>query len=296
MSPETIGILGGLGSALGWAIGAILFKRLGEKLSPVVMAFGKSGLSVLFLGVGLMLTGTTLPSREDMALLAASGLIGIALADVLFFAALRELSPQVLIIFLTVGQVITAVLAMIFLGETPGVAMWSGMALILLGVSLVLWPKEKGLSWAASRKGMIFGLLSSLSMSASMVMAKGALDETTALEGTFYRMAAGFTGLMLWLAVQGRLKTSVAAFAEKDLAWRFMLSVCVITFGGFWLSLVAIKNLPVAPASSLISLEPIFILPLSALVLKEKIYFRDIGAALLASLGVTILCFACAPG
>lgn len=291
MSNETIGILGGLGSALGWAVGAILFKRIAERMSPLLMAFGKSGLSAVLLAVGLACWGGRIPQGEDALLLVLSGLVGIALADVLFFAALRELSPQVLIIFLTVGQVITAVLAILFLGEVPHVGTWVGMALILAGVSAVLWPKESGLSWMATRKGILYGLLSSLCMSGSMIMAKGALDETSALEATFLRMAAAFFGLLLWLVVRRQLTGAFQIFGEKGLARQFTAAVCVITFGGFWLSLVAVKNLPVAPATSLISLEPVFILPLAAIFLREKIYLRDVAGACLACIGAAVLCY-----
>ncbi len=295
MTREMMGIAAGLGSALGWAVGAILFKRLGESLSPVVMAFGKCALSVVFLGAGLLLAGGRIPSLPDAALLAASGIVGIAVADVLFFAALRELSPQILVIFLTVGQVITAVLAMLFLGETPALMAWIGMAFILCGVSLVLWPKERGLSQAATRKGILYGLLASGCMSASMVMAKGALSEVSALEGTFLRMSAGFIGLSLWLGARRQLGSAAASFSKQGLAVPFILSVCVITFAGFWLSLVAVKNLDVAPANSLLSLEPILVLPLAATILKEKIFARDIAGAVVATLGVVLLCFAYAP-
>jgi drug/metabolite transporter (DMT)-like permease len=49
------------------------------------------------------------------------------------------------------------------------------------------------------------------------------------------------------------------------------MSVAVVTFGGFWLSLVAIAHLDVAIANTLTATESLFVLPLAAFLLKERI-------------------------
>lgn len=284
-----VGIAAGLGSAASWAIGAILFKRIGTRLSPIVMTLGKSGLGALFLGIALVFAGATIPGTHDLVMLVASGLVGIAISDVLFFAALQELSPKTLVILLTVGQVNAALLAMAFLGEFPPWVAWCGIALILSGVSVVLWPSGGEPGPRESRRGIALGLASSICMSGSGVMAKAALADVSALEGTFIRMLAGFGGIAAVLLFRGKLFSSLGDFSKQGLAAPFLGAVSVITFGGFWLSLLAIKNLQVAVANSLLSLEPVLVLPLAALILKERVLGREIAGALLATAGVIVL-------
>lgn len=289
MNLSFVGVLAGIGSAASWAIGAILFKQIGSHLSPLVMTLGKSGLGVLYLGLALAVTCASVPAAGDLWMLAASGLVGIAISDTLFFAALRDLSPKTLVILLTVGQVNASILAMIFLGEFPSTIAWLGIGLILTGVSIVLWPTGGTPAPPARRKGILLGLASSLCMSGSVVMAKDALADVSALEGTFIRMLAGFVGIALVLAFRRRLLSSLWDISKQGLALSFLAAVFVVTFGGFWLSLVAVKNLNVAAANSLLSLEPVLILPFAAFFLKEKLLGREIAGAIIATAGVIVL-------
>ncbi len=79
-------------------------------------------------------------------------------------------------------------------------------------------------------------------------------------------------------------------FREPRLLGLFVVSVCVVTFGGFWLSLVAIKYVDVSIAYTLNSTEPLFILPLAVLILKEKITLRALLGTVVALAGIACLC------
>jgi len=87
----------------------------------------------------------------------------------------------------------------------------------------------------------------------------------------------------------GRVSAWILPFSEPKLLAFFVISVCVVTFGGFWLSLVAIKYVDVSIAYTLNSTEPIFILPLAALFLKEKITLQKVAGTLIAIAGIACL-------
>jgi drug/metabolite transporter (DMT)-like permease len=70
----------------------------------------------------------------------------------------------------------------------------------------------------------------------------------------------------------------------------FIFSIGIITFGGFWLSLVAVKYVDVSIANTLNSTEPLFVLPLAAIFLKEKIAVKTFIGATIATAGVALLC------
>ena len=290
MTSPAIGIAAALGSAASWALGAILFKRIGESMSPLAMTLAKSVVSVILLGIALLFLGFSSITPHNLWLLVASGLIGIALGDTLFFAALQHLGPQTLVVLMMVGQVVTALLALVFLGERPSAAAWGGIACVLVGVTIVLWANLSGEGQRSRTRGIVLGLLSVGCMSVSVILAKQGLDTASAMQETCVRMLAGALGIALYGLLTGQVRAWFAEGRNARLAGPFLFAVSVVTFGGFWLSLLALNHVPVATANTLNSLEPVFVLPLAAIFLKEKITLAQIVGTLAALAGVIVLC------
>jgi drug/metabolite transporter (DMT)-like permease len=290
MTSKTIGIAAALGSAACWALGAILFKRLGEQLSSPGMALVKSFLSAALLGAVLLLVGFDKVSTEALLWLGLSGAVGIALGDTFFFAALKQLSPHTLIMLLTSGQILTVLLAVLFLGEAPTLKTWLGIGLVVAGITVVLWAKLSGDRQASQLRGIALGILSVVCMSVSMVIAKKGLAEISAMQGLFIRMLAAGLTMLLLSTFQWRAGDWLAPFRQSGLLWQFFASVCVITFGGFWLSLLAIKHLDVSIANTLNSAEPLFVLPLGVCFLREKITLAALTGSVVAVAGISLLC------
>ena len=290
ISNNTIGILAALGSAASWSIGAVLFKELGESLSSFAMTLVKGAVSVLLLGVLTVLFGGYANiGREAYLYLILSGVLGIALSDTFFFSALKEVSPQTITLLFTFGQVVTVLLAVLLLGETLPLQGWAGIALIITGITIGMFSggTEKGTS---SLRGIILGLISILLMSFSVILTKKGLAEVSTLYATFIRMFSGTMGMLLVGITTRRLGSWVTPFRDNRLMLKFALSVCVITLGGFWLAIVAFKYTTVAVANSLISTEPIFVLPVAAFLLKEKVTLQAVIGAVVATVGVIVLC------
>lgn len=290
MDLRAIGISAALGSAASWAVGSLLFERLGERISPLAMTLAKGGVSVVLLGLTLVFTGYEDVERQPLLLLILSGLLGIALGDTFFFEALQDLGAHALVLLLMLGQVLTVVLAVLFLGETPTLSAWFGIVLVVLGIGIVLSAKLSGEKQALGLRGIAFGLLSVLCMSVSLIIAKKGLESISAIQATFIRMLSGTLGMLLFGTVTRRLGRWAMPFKDQNLACLFLVSVCVVTFGGFWLSLVAIKYVDVSIANTLNSTEPLFILPLTAIFLKEKIAFRAVVGTFITTVGIVFLC------
>lgn len=287
---KTIGLAAALGSAAAWALGSILFKRLGEKISSVSLTFAKGLLSVFLLGLVLPLTGFVWLDTQAILLLVFSGLLGIALGDVLFFEALQDLGPHALIVLATVGQVITAVLAVAILGDRPSVMAWIGILLVVSGVVVVLYARLKSESGKSNWRGIVLGLGAVLSMSVSIIILKQGLDSVSTIQATFIRMVAGTVGLFVLGAMTNRLGDWTTAFRQPRLFGSFLVAVCVVTFGGFWLSLVGVKYLDVSVANTLGSTEPLFVLPMAVVLLKERIPYTAIAGTSIAVLGIGLMC------
>ncbi len=287
---NTIGILAALGSAASWSIGAVLFKQLGESLSSFAMTLIKGAVSVVLLGLATLLVGGFANIGMDAYLyLILSGILGVALSDTFFFSALKEVSPQALTLLLTFGQVLTTLLAVLMLGETLPPLGWAGIAIIITGITIGMFQSfaDKGHS---SLRGILFGLISVLAMSVAAILTKKGLHDTSTLHATFIRMLAGTVGMLLAGIATRRLGGWVSPFRDIRLICKFTLSVFVITFGGFWLAIVAFKYTSVVVANSLIATEPIFVLPMAAIFLKEKVTLHAAAGAVIATVGVIILC------
>lgn len=290
MTSKTIGTLAALGSAASWALGAILFKRLGDQLSSPGMALVKSLLSAVLVGLLLLVVGFDKIDTQALLWLVLSGVLGIALGDTLFFAALKELSPHTLVVLLTGGQVLTVLLAVLFLGEAPSLKVWLGIGLVLAGITVVVWAKLSEEQQTSQLRGIVLGILSVVCMSFSLVIAKKGLLNISAMEGLFVRMLAAGLAMFLFSAFRWRAGDWLAPFKQPGLFWQFFASVCVITFGGFWLSLLAIKHLDVSIANTLNSAEPLFVLPLGYFLLKEKITLAALAGSVIAVAGIALLC------
>lgn len=290
MDYKVIGISAALCSAASWAVGSILFKRLGESISSLAMTLAKGGVSVVLLALMLALVGYQGMEQQSLLLLILSGVLGITLGDTFFFEALQDLGPHTLVLLLMLGQVFTVILAVIFLGETPTPEVWVGIVMVVLGIGIVLHAKLSGGWQVSGLRGIAFGLLSVLCMSVSIIVAKQGLESVSALQATFIRMLSGTTGMFFFGMATQRLGRWMATFNDLKLAGSFLLAVCVVTFGGFWLSLVAIKYVDVSIANTLSSTEPLFILPLAAIYLKERVSLRALIGTVITVGGIVILC------
>jgi len=295
LSFVTLAMLGGaaaLGSAAAWAVGSILFRRIGDEVSPLGMNLGKGLLGLILLGLALLVVGIEPVDAVSLGFLFASGLVGIAAGDTLFFMALIRLEPRLTLLLATIGQVFTVLLALVILGERPAVLAWPGMALVLGGVTWVMRERLGGETpdlLHQRRMGIVYGLLASLCMSVGILLAKVGVESVPALQATFLRLVAGVAGLVVWGVATRKLLSWLAPFRSLRRVRSMCLAVAVIMFGGFYLSLVALKLTDASIASVLNATEPLFILPLAALVLGERISARAGAGALVAVTGVALV-------
>lgn len=291
--PEKIlAITAALGSAASWALGAVLFKRVGEKMSPFAMTMAKGFASLLLLGAAMLMVGYVPMDGHSLMLLVLSGLIGIALGDSFFFKALGDLGPVSMLVLMMAGQVLTILLALVILQEMPRPAEWAGMALILAGVVVALSTDLKGDARPSGRRGIVYGIAAMVCMAVSIIIAKGPLDQVPSLQATFIRMGAGSVLVLGMGMMSGKVGTWMEPLRDGKFFAHFLLAVGVVTFGGFWLSMYAIKHLDVALANTLNSTEPIFVIPLAFFLLKEKIAIASVIGAVLVIIGVALVFFA----
>jgi len=277
-------------SACSWALGAILWRRLGEHLSSYSMNLGKVILGSIGLGIILLLIGFEPVGTQSVLFLGLSGVLGIAIGDTFFFLALMELGPRRASLMGALNPVAIAVAAALFLGERPSAGAWAGIAATTLGVGWVLWERAPAVGGAPdSSLGIRYGLLSVLCTAFAVLLAKVGVLSVPTVQAAWIRLVAGSIGLVLWGVCRSELGGWVRPFGNTRLLAKVVAVVTVVVIGGFWLSIVALKHIDASIAGTLNSTSPLFILPLSSVLLKEKISLRTILGTVVAIGGVALI-------
>ena len=294
MQNSTLGIIIALISTASWALCAISLKKLGERLDPVGMTTVKSLLSSVLLFIAVILTGTNIFINTNHLLpILLSGIIGIAIGDSLFFASLNRLSPMLLSLILFVGpDIFTGLFGFLFLNECPSVLAWLGILAILGGLGCFIFPLEEQTEDNNAKTtfvGIIFAFLSLVCMAYSFVIIKPVLIEVPTITATAYRMAV--SGIMLLITGIITRKFGIWKESLSDNKYKLKLSgtITLATFGGFWLSLLAIKHCDLIIASTIMSLEPVFILLFMVIFNKYKPKCKEYLGLLFVMIGLILI-------
>lgn len=283
------GVLAALGSTASWALCGVLFKRLGERLDPVGMTAAKSLVSVVaLLPLVWWMAELRIPTG-DLLLIAASGVVGIAVGDSFFFAALGRLSPLMLtVLLLTCPDVVTGLMGIFLLGEMPSLFVWAGICSVMAATVLLALPfdAQGGKSTAV---GVVYALLSIICSSVSTVIVKPVMTGEGGISPfsvTFYRMATAAVVLSAFACATRRTGKWSVPFRDMRYLAGFAGVTALVAYGGFGLSMAAFRYLDIVAAGALLSLEPVFVLPFMVFFAGHKVRMNDIVGMLLAVAGV----------
>ena len=289
---EIIGISAALISTLSWAIGTTKLKEIGEKASPITMTLVKSIYCAILLAIIALLTRANLFIKpEYLWTLIASGVVGITFGDCFFFASLKRLSPIVLSVILLAGpDIATGILSFIFLKELPSITTLIGIVTTLLGLSFIIFPvKEEG--GKSEISGYVFALLSLICMAASTVMLKPALTEIPTITATVYRLLFGGIALILYTVLTKQTGDYLEPFKDKSFAKPYFGVMSMLAIGGFWLSIMAFKNINLITASTLMTLEPLFILFIMMFCYRYKPLKKEVIGIIITLIGILLISY-----
>ncbi len=288
-----MGAIAALLSAFCWAVAAILFRRIGDRMTAVGINLTKGLVALFFIAVLLLpgfYSGLATLDTNSLVALALSGIIGICFGDTLYFLALMRLGAKRTLLLGSLIPVITALIAVVFLGEQMPVLAWLGMSLTIAGVTYVLWQrvsqKNRQQSREKYRSGLFFGLLFVVANAVGIIATKVGVADVPALEATFVRQVFAVAGLTFWGLMMRDLLGWVTPLRDGKLLKILFIASVIGAFLGTWLSIVALKYTYAAVAATLNSTSPLFILPLAAFWLKEHVSLREIVGALAAVIGI----------
>lgn len=281
-----------LGSAATWAVGVILARQLGAYLPPLALNLLKNTLVLGVLApVTLLLHWGDWPvlPTQDLAIVLASGVIGIALADTLYFRALNELGAGRMGIIGNLYSPLVLLLGFVFLDERLGPAQWVGFGLVGLGVLLVSRPPGE---WRThpqhTVRGIVIGMLAIALMAVAVVMVKRILEAQPLLWVTMVRLAGAVGGLLAlaaWPAMRARMR-----FDPRVVPWHRLVMAALIGQGlsmVFWLG--GYKYTSASVAAILNESASVFLVVLAAVWLREPLGRRAFAGVLLTFSGIACM-------
>lgn len=284
------GVGAALAAALAWTLASFLWRRLPTSLTAAQLNLLKNGLGLL------LLLPFSLPSgipalHGGWLLLVASGLLGIAAGDSLFFAALRRLGARRTLTVEAAAPVLTTLAALAVLGEWPRGLQLLGVGLVSVAVLLVARRSGSPGLPTEQRLGLLLALLAVLCASAGSLLARqGLLDQTISpLQAASVRLAAA-TLVQLPLA-PGLLAAACAGSGPRPARrrWpRVLMATLLGTTLGIVLQQTALSHLPASQAVTLMATAPtmaVLLAPLDG----DRPGFTGLLAALLALFGAALV-------
>ncbi len=293
MSIPYLGEIFSFSCAIFWAAAIIFFRKSGEFTSPFSLNFFKNVLAlILFLLTSLFFHKTLLVKVpfQEYILLIISGIIGIAIADTLFFRCLNLLGAGLTALINCLYTPIMISLSVIFLKEKLSIIQILGALLIISAIlvaSLQLthnsFPRKKIFL------GIMLGFISVLSMAVSIIMIKPLLNRSSILWVTEIRLIAGTIIMGIIVAFHPNKKEILHPFRfSKNL--KFQLPGVIL---GAYLAMIiwiaGMKYTYVSIATAISQTSVIFVLIFAAIFLKERFTLRRFIGMVMAFSGVLMV-------
>lgn len=287
-----LGELLSLLSAAAWAVGVILYRQLGATLPPLQLNLLKNLLVMGMVAIAVPLVhGFALSAftAAQVAIAMASGVIGIAIADTLYFRALNQLGAGRMGVLGNFYSPAVIVLSVLFLDERLTLVQLVGFGLVSLGVFLVAErrPDDAG-NGRDLLRGLAIGFIAILLMAVAIVMVKRTLEAQPLLWVTGLRMGGAVVGLLL-LGLLMRRGLPLLPPAST-VPWRKLVAAA---FVGQFLSMVfwlgGYKFTSASVAAILNESSSVFILLLAWAWLKEPLTRRALAGVALTIAGVACM-------
>lgn len=291
------GELAALLTAICWTFTSLSFEAAGKRVGSLsvnlirlVIGFGLLSLTA---GISRGLPWPSDATRHAWIWLAASGVVGFVIGDLLLFRAFVVVGSRISMLMMSLVPPISTVLSWAILGENLSLFSFLGMFLTVTGVMLVILdrqPVENSKSYFKHPiKGVLLAFGGALGQGLGLILSKIGMENYNALAATQIRVLTGLVGFSILFFILRRWNRVFTAVKNP----RAMASITVGSIFGPFLgvtaSLYAVQHTQVGVASTIMAIVPILIIPPAILIFKEKVTVKEAIGAFIAVGGVTIL-------
>lgn len=302
MNLNTVGESAALLTSCLWTISSLLFTSAGKKIGSLSVNAYRTVMAVGFLVLThVILLGSILPlaSNGQWFWMGASGIIGLGIGDSGLFAAYVTIGPRRSLLLMALAPIFALVGGYFMLGETISTLEAIGVAITLLGVTMVILEADVRSGEISPSKnpksyGVFFGLIAAFGQGVGLVLAKKGIDlnptvTLNPVSATLMRMILGALFIWVVMLVARRLPELRKALKSTIGIGHTAAAAFIGPFLGVTLSMVAVTYTDAGVAQTLMSLMPVLIIPLVWVVYRQRTSWRGVLGAVIAVIGVAIL-------
>jgi len=265
-------------SGLFWAVAVCFFKRGGANMPAITLNLFKNIIGIILFAITLLIVGQPLfidVPNSDYLIVIASGIVGMTLADTLFFAALRRMGASMWAIVSSLYSPSVILMAYVFLDETLSGTDLLGVAIVVGAIILASTRRDElGALDKESLIGVLLSVLSLLLMAVGIIIMKPVLLRTPALWATQIRLIGSTVSLFILVVLSKKRRVLLRAMLP-DANWKYLVPGSLIgpyLALGFWIA--GFKYALAGKASILNQLNMVFIFVFAWLFLKEPLTWR----------------------
>ena len=287
-------------SAFFWSCAVIIFKQIGDKVSPIIINTFKNLLNVFLIFLTIILLGQnpfTIPdifTKNDIIVLIISGMIGLGIADILFLKSLNIVGAGISALVDIMYSPFVLFFAFILLGEKLLFLQIIG-GILIFGSIIFASMKMQNIPVDRNQllKGILIGVSALAMMAFCIVWIKPILDKTS--ETSNHLWIAGFRMIP---GVITPLIISIFYFSKNDIKNIFkdtfiikplVVGAVFATYLGISFWIVGMAHTKASVAAILNQTASFFILILARIFLKELITPRKTLAIGVASFGAVLI-------
>ena len=274
-------------TALCWSCGVIFFEIAGRVLNSLQISLLKNIVGVLGFISFIILQGDPFPDfiGQEYLILIISGIIGVAIGDILFLASLRRIGSSLSAIVSTGYTISIFILAFLMFGEVISFISYLGGVLVILGVVIGTIDRDLERTPKEILYGVSFGLLANLCTAYSVLLLRPIMDVHPVVPIALVRFSIGMIiSAFGILYLNGKLalrETILKGFSNYNLlAGAFFGTFLSVIF---WLA--GFKYTLAGRAAIYNQLSTIFIILLASVFLNQHMTKRKWVAVSLALMG-----------
>ena len=275
-----------------WASAFVSAKYGMSGAGPFSFLSTRFAIVMVIFGLATLVLRQKWPSRGELTPTIIGGVLmhGVYLGSV-FYAISIGTPAGIASLIVSIQPIITALLAMAFLGDTVRRVQWVGMALGLIGVVLVVLPRlsaglsNVGLDGAVPKIGLITCIIGVCAMAVGTLIQKRYLSNINLISGNALQAmaAAAFYGLLL------------ITIEDYHLVWTTEVTlsmiwiVAAVSLGAITILMFLIRSGQLAATSSLFFMVPPVVAVMGYFAFDEMLGVVAIIGFMLASLGVWLV-------
>lgn len=283
-----------------WSFSTVLAHRSQRAVGPMRANLGRLFLALVFLGAWAFTFGSGFEGAGRSWFL-LSGVIGMGLGDLAFFASLALLGSRLTTVMMQCLSVpIAIVVEWLWLGTRLSVAQLGCSVVILAGITLAMWPKrDHAHAVKITLGGLVAGTLAAAGQGIGAVLSRKGFD-AVALAGehidgitvAFQRIGGGILLTVIWFTVfhwlKGRQTSPQPAPVARDYRWvaANALAGPILGMSTYQMALAAAPSGIVLPITAT---TPLVVIPFAYWLEGERPLKRSLAGGCLAVAGAVAL-------